>query len=193
MKRIYRRGLAISLCFLGIAAWVERATIAQEPEHEHEHEHEHEQKQEGGHDNEGDEHKDEDHGESHDDHGHEKKSESANVGPDKGMLSFSEKEGFKLSPEATRTFGIRSEAVKSGARVSVPASALVRTNGEVFVYRLRVGNYKRVAVRIENRAGASVQLASKGLSEGDQVVTQGGAFLRVAELDATSGESGHHH
>lgn len=49
--------------------------------------------------------------------GHEgeesEESESAKVGPDKGILEANEHEGFKLSPEALRNFNIKTQKLRS--------------------------------------------------------------------------------
>ncbi len=132
----------------------------------------------------GDDHK-------HDDH--EEEEAPKNVGPNKGIVSFDEREGFVLSKEATKNFKIEYATHQSASPWSLPKTALVMTRDDVSVFRSRKGKLLRVDVKVVTRTQTHAQITSKDLSAGDQVVIQGAGFLRVAELDATSGESGHHH
>mgnify|MGYP003375202170 CR=1 FL=1 len=135
----------------------------------------------------------------HKDHGkeaaHEEHEEEAklNVGSDKGILSFSEENGFVLSPEALTNFKIKSITLKGKEPWSVPTTALLLTGDEKNMYRLRGNTFKRIDIEIIRKNSNTVQIKSKDLQSGDSIVIQGVGFLRVAELDVTSGESGHSH
>lgn len=148
------------------------------------HEEGHEEKDEHGH---GGEH------EEHAEGGHESEEAPQNVGPDKGILTFSEKDGFTLSREAIRNFGIQTLTLGSGTSWNVAKSALLYSGDQVSVFRVRGGAYLRVPVRVEAKESTQVKISSRKLKEGDLIVNQGVAYLRIAELDVTSGESGHHH
>lgn len=145
------------------------------------------------HEDDGDEQGGRDEHDDHDQHGEHGEEAPANVGPGKGMTSFDEHEGFSLSPEATKTFGIETQKLQGGGAWQVPVSTLVNVGAEKSVFRLRDGKYKRVIVSSAKPEQARMRIESRELKSGDQVVVKGGGFLRVAELDATSGESGHHH
>ncbi len=126
-------------------------------------------------------------------HDHSKEENKGNIGPEKGILSFSETKGFALSPEALKTFEIDSKEVTGTSPWILPTAVLVVTGDEKNIYRLRDGAFLRVDVQIINKTKDNVTLNSKALRSGDRVVTRGAGFLRVAEVDATSGETGHHH
>lgn len=133
----------------------------------------------------------------HDDHGHgeaeEGHEEGGNIGPDKGVLSYNEKTGFVLSPEATRTFAIESKELSGAGSWTVTQEALVYSTSNLWVYRIRGGAYKAVSVAIISKSGASAIIRSSALRGGDFVAVKGAAYLRLVELDATSGEVGHSH
>lgn len=141
-----------------------------------------------GHDDHKNDHKDE----------HEEEAASANVGPDKGLTSFDEHSGFTLSKEATKNFEIQTARLGNASPWTLPRAALVVTGEDKSVFRVRKERFLRVDVEILKKSKSQVtlrakDLAPKGLAPGDEVVVSGAGFLRVAEIDATSGESGHHH
>ena len=143
-------------------------------------EHQHEQASSG-----------QDHAEEH----HEEVAEegSINVGPDKGVISFDEHDGFVLSKEALANFEIKSVILKGKEPWSLPTASLLLTGDEKNMYRLRENAFKRIDIQIVRKEPSVVQIKSKDLQAGDSIVIQGVGFLRVAELDVTSGESGHGH
>jgi hypothetical protein len=124
---------------------------------------------------------------------HHEEEGAKNVGPDKGIISFDEHEGFVLSKEALANFDIKSVSVKGKEPWSLPTSALLLTGDEKNMYRLRGNTFKRIDIQIVRKDSNIVQIKSKDLQTGDSIVIQGVGFLRVAELDVTSGESGHSH
>ncbi|UYL07365.1 hypothetical protein B9G69_009935 [Bdellovibrio sp. SKB1291214] len=103
-------------------------------------------------------------------------------------------EGFKLSAEAVKNFGITTlRLVKSGPW-TVPTSAVLYSAEEVNLYRLRNGFFKRIDFTTEKRSPAELLVRSKDLKDHDEVVVQGVGFLRTAELMATGGApEGHSH
>ena len=119
------------------------------------------------------------------------------MGPNKGIVSFDEREGFVLSKEAFQNFKIEYATLQGTSPWSVPKATLVLTRDDVSVFRHRNGKLLRVDVKVTSKNHtknhSDAQIASKDLIAGDQVVVKGAPFLRVAELDVTSGESGHHH
>lgn len=196
-----RRLLIIFAVFAYLAAF---AVNAQKDDHKHEKETthaDHDEHKEDGHKH--DEHEKEDehsgadeHEESHE-HGksdeHGEHEESAQVGPDKGILEASESEGFKLSPEAEKNFEI-SRVKASSDSIELPKSAIVTAVAEINVFRYRNGFYKRIDFSEENRSQGKVRIRSKDIKPGDEIVVHGLGFLRIAEIAAFGGApEGHSH
>ena len=136
------------------------------------------------------EEKHEDHGDEHGSE-HTEESASASVGPTKGILSASDETGFQLSPEALKSFEIRSEKILNGT-LSLAKGSIVHSGESVALFRLREGFFKKVPVKIIKRTDDKIQVKVTDFKAGDEVVTRGAAFLRIAELDAAGG-IGHGH
>ncbi|MBK7842907.1 MAG: hypothetical protein IPJ71_04315 [Bdellovibrionales bacterium] len=197
MKRL----LIIVAVFACLATF---AVNAQKDEHKHEKEAphaDHDEHKEDGHKHDEHEREDEhsgadEHGESHE-HGksneHGEHEESAQVGPDKGILEVSESEGFKLSPEAEKNFELSRVKVSSDS-LELPKSAIVTAVSEVNVFRYRNGFYKRIDFSEVNRSQGKIRIRSKDLKSGDEIVVHGLGFLRIAEIAAFGGApEGHSH
>lgn len=165
--------------------------------------HEHKEGEEEHHDDK--DHKDED-GHNHKkeskegagaDHGHghgeEGETEAKNVGPEKGVTSFDEEIGFKMSAEALKTFSVEKIALNGAGPWTVPTSALLITGEEKSVYRVRNDTFKRIDVTVLSKNKSESVVQSNELNAGDSLVTKGVGDIRVAEVDVTSGESGHSH
>lgn len=139
-----------------------------QPEHDEAVEHGH--AEEAAHEDEHSEH------EEHDEHGDDGHGEtSGGVGPNNAVTAADEHDGIKLSPKAIEVIGLKTAAYDG----QVPASALVFYQNNSGVYRLKEDWFKLVPV--------------SNLGVGDQIVIQGTGLLRVADLDAFSGEVGHGH
>jgi hypothetical protein len=110
---------------------------------------------------------------------HEEEGGGPNIGKGKGVEAYSEHDGFKLSKEAVKRLGIETKAINfpvcdlKGIQI---VSALDRK--EIFV--LRGESYKSVEPKC-----AEVKLNDRG-------VIKGADFLRVIEMDLTSGDDEHH-
>lgn len=155
-------------------------------EGEKDHPEEGEHKEEEGHDHKKDGAKNE--------KGHGDEEEGAkNIGPEKGITSFDEETGFTLSKEALKTFLIETEILKGSGPWSIPTSALLLTGEEKSIYRVRKDAFKRIDIEVVSKDTNQTVVESDELGSGDQVVTKGVGNVRVAEVDATSGESGHSH
>ncbi|MDZ4660133.1 MAG: hypothetical protein SGJ18_00805 [Pseudomonadota bacterium] len=153
-----------------------------------------EEKKSSAHDHEEaeqDHHEGEDDASAGDEHGEEETPES--VGPNKGVTSYSEKEGFTLSAEATKTFGITTVELSGSAPWDLPISAILQTGSEKSVYRLNKGALKRIDISISKKSKTQATINSNKLASGDQIVVTGISYIRTAEIDLTSGDSGHHH
>ncbi|MCC7460247.1 MAG: hypothetical protein IT286_02990 [Proteobacteria bacterium] len=125
--------------------------------------------------------------------GHEEEEAKPNVGPDKGILKFDEHDGFELSPEALKSFNIQTQLLKDATSWELPVSCLLLTGNEKNVYRLRNHAFLRIDISILKKTDKTVRIISSDLKTGDAVVVQGVGFLRIVEVDATSGETGHSH
>lgn len=128
-------------------------------------------------------------------HGHEEEGEveAKNVGPEKGITSFDEDAGFKMSAEALKTFSVEKIKISGDGPWTVPASALLITGEVKSVYRVRDDTFKRIEVTVLTRSKTEVVVRAGEISSGDNIVTKGVGDIRVAEVDVTSGESGHSH
>ena len=118
---------------------------------------------------------------------HGESEENSQVGPTKGILEASETDGIKLSGEAEKNFGIDRIKVSSSEVIELPRSAIVRAVAEVNVFRYRNGFYKRIDFLLLNRSEDKIRISSKELKTGDEIVTRGLGFLRVAEIAAFGG------
>lgn len=138
-------------------------------------------------------------GKEHEEAGHkhegeEGEEESSQVGPDKGILEANEKEGIKLSPEAEKNFDISKSKVTNASSIELPKSAIVTAGTEINLFRLRKGFYKRVDFNLISKGANSIVVKSTELVAGDEIVTAGMNFIRLAELAAFGGAAeGHSH
>ena len=163
----------------------------------------HKHKENEKHDEQGEDHKDGEPGHDHkkegassghsDSHGEEAEAEAKNVGPEKGITSFDEETGFKMSAEALKTFSVEKIALNGAGPWTVPSSSLLITNEGKSVYRVRNETFKRIDVVVLSKNKTQAVIQSDELGAGDGLVTKGAGDIRVAEVDVTSGESGHSH
>lgn len=140
-------------------------------------------------------HKEEGHaegdGQNHDE-GEEE--EAGSVGPDKGIMEFSERSGFKLSPEALKNFDLKFLKLTGDGPWELPKSALVHSGEETNLFRKRKEFFKRIDFQTTKTSDHQLTIDSDDLREGDEVVLVGLGFLRIAELAATGGVAhGHSH
>ncbi len=164
-------------------------------DHEGEEDHEHKEGEES--------HADHEEGEEHDDHGEEEgeghahgeeaeEEGSSVVGPDKGILEKG-KDGFKLAPEAMKTFELKTENIRSKV-TEIIRPALVEIKNDKFIYRLRDGWIKKVPVKVLRKDNAKITVDISQFKDGDQIIINGVGFVRTAELVAEEGVAhGHSH
>lgn len=190
------------LVVLGVGS----ALYAEDDHHEHdsktEKEHDHHKEDPKDHHNtdDGNNEKSEKHDghENHDEHaedkhedGHSDEEESiGGIGSGNAVTAADEHDGIKLSDKAIETIGLKTE-IWDGEFVS--AKSIVYHQDQTSVYRLKDGWYKLVPITIVSKIDQLVQITATDLTTGDTVVTSGVALLRVADLDAFSGEVGHSH
>lgn len=133
-------------------------------------------------------------GDHHDEGGAHGEEANPSVGADKGIIEASDSMGFKLSPEALKTFALETKKFSDG--VAVPSESLVYSGETTSVFRLRDGFYKRVTIKKIGKPAKSApqMIESADLRTGDEIVIKGAPFLRIAELDASGGiGEGHSH
>lgn len=134
-------------------------------------------------------------GEGHNhEEGEEEEEEAGSVGPDKGITEFSERSGFKLSPEALKNFDLKFLKLNGDGPWLLPKSAVVHSGEETNLFRKRKDFFKRIDFQTLKNSGNQLTIDSDDLREGDEVVLVGLGFLRIAELAATGGVAhGHSH
>lgn len=107
---------------------------------------------------------------------------------------MSERNGFKLSPEALKNFELKTHKLLGDGPWSIPKSARLYSSEEVNLFRLRSGFFKRIDFQIIRLTQTEIVVDSDDMREGDEIVLSGLGFLRIAELAATGGVShGHSH
>lgn len=141
-------------------------------------------------------HKEEGHAKN-DGHNHEESEEEeggGSVGPEKGITEFSERNGFKLSPEALKNFDLKYLKLNGDGPWPIPKAALVHSGEETNLFRKRSGFFKRIDFETSKNTGNQLTVDSDDLRDGDEIVIVGLGFLRIAELAATGGVAhGHSH
>lgn len=150
-----------------------------------------------GKNNHDDDHKD-DHGKEEGDHkeeGHDEHEESeeesvGGVGKGNAVTAANEDDGIQLSPKAIETMGIKTAPYSKG---QIPASALVRYQDNIGVYRLRNDWFKLLPIKIKGQQGDNLTILAADLEPNDQIVIERTGLMRAAELDAFSGEASHGH
>lgn len=194
IRSLFVTGLVlVSAIALGAKEESSHKHSEKEQAHDHKKHEGHDAKEEQEHDHAQEGEKEESHAhEGEEGHEHGEEEEGGNVGPDKGILEVNERFGFKLSPEALKNFELQFMKLNGDGPWSVNNSALVHAGEEVNVFRRRNGFFKRVDFETSKKGGASLTIDSDDLREGDEIVTSGLGFLRIAEL-ASSGGIAHGH
>ncbi len=140
---------------------------------------------------------DEDHDHKEESHGHTEgeahEEAPSSVGAEKGVLEASADKGIRLGEKAEKKFGIKTLAFVSGS-ITLPKSAVFFGLQEKNLYRLRDGFYKRIDFSTLSKSNSQFTITSPDLKSGDQIVTEGLGFLRIAEIAAFGGVAhGHSH
>lgn len=180
MKKYYFGLLMIALLTFSLNAKTdENHDSHAEDEHEH---------------TEGEKHSEDESHDHEEEDGHGHGEENSQIGPGKGIVSASEKDGFQISPEAEKNFEIKKTVVSNVSQIELPKSAVVTAGMEVNLYRSRQGHYKRVDFVYISRNANKIIVTSKDLKSGDEIVVQGMGLLRIAEIAAFGGApEGHSH
>ena len=104
----------------------------------------------------------------------------------KAVLKTSKDLGFSLSDIARKTIGITTTPIESVGSHLVADAGMVRHLDKIGVYRLRDGWFKLLDVKILQQTPAGFVVSTSDLTKGDELVVQGVALLRVAEMEAFS-------
>lgn len=119
------------------------------------------------------------------DHGVQENEESSNVGPEKGITEANKEKGFKLSKDASKNFELKSIQLVGPGPWTLPLSARMLSQEEENLYRVRAGFIKRIEFHILSKDPEGKMLVnSEELSAGDEIITAGVGFVRIAELAA---------
>ncbi|WP_417335662.1 hypothetical protein [Halobacteriovorax marinus] len=196
--------------FLMVILCSQQAWSMDSADHDHGHDHgvETHKKEKGGHDH-SDEHDDEhddEHGSEHSDgeHGHEDEGHDhghghghgggKSIGEGKAISEVDEKRGFRLSPEAFTTLGIKLETYSGESQIKISKKILVKSKEERGIYIMRDKFFKLYPVSIVKEFPEQYLVKVKGLKEKDQIVTSGVKLLRVSDIYSTDkSEYGHAH
>lgn len=116
--------------------------------------------------------------------------EPAGVGPGKAVLEANKTDGFKLSEVALKNIEVSAQVINSAGAQKLPLSALVRSQEHAGVYRLRAGWFKFIEVKPASKAESGFVVQSPDIKPGDQVVTRGAEFLKLAELNIWNHDEG---
>jgi hypothetical protein len=109
---------------------------------------------------------------------HEEEGGGPSIGKGKGIEAYSEHDGFQLSKQAIKRFGIETKALSLACDLKGVQIVSALDHKEIFI--LRGTNFK------------SFNPKCSEVKPGDLGVTKGAEFLRVVEMDLVSGEEGHH-
>jgi len=126
--------------------------------------------------------------------GDQHEEENTKIGTDKGILKADKNLGFILSPEAIKNFGIKTIKVTGSSMGKVPFNARVLSKEEVNLFRMRNGFIKRIDFVKLSTVGDFMRIQSSELANGDELITDGVGFVRIAEITAFGGAAeGHSH
>lgn len=121
-------------------------------------------------------------------HAEESEAPKTRIGPGKAVLEAIEANGIKLSEKATQNLNLRFVSVLNDGVSKVPASALVKFQDFLAVYRKRDGWFKMVEVEPRFQ-DITALITSKDLRAGDELVVENASLLRVVDLDVWGPEA----
>ena len=165
--------------------------------------HDHSKHDEGD-SHEGHDHSKHDEGDSHEGHDHSKHDEvdsheghdhgaAKAIGENKAITHVDDKKGFKLSKEAATTIKLSLQNINDKTFLA-KKSALVISKEKKGIYRFREGYFKFVEAKILKELSDDYRVKIDSVEFGDQIVNNGVALLRVADIYSTdTSEYGHSH
>ncbi len=112
---------------------------------------------------------------------------ASRLGPGKAIEAFSEEDGFKMSPKAIATLGVRFESVRGSGPWRVPKSSLIHLKQSTGVYRKFDGWISMVLVKVISQTKDTALITSPDLEPEDEIAFQGAQFLRMTDADLNAG------
>lgn len=109
--------------------------------------------------------------------------ENNRVGPDKAVQEVNAN-GFRLSPEAMTTVGVKFKPVENKT-VTIEHKYLATSRDKGGVYRFRNGFFKFVPVIIRSTTKTEYIVESSELTSGDKIVTEGLGIISITDVFST--------
>lgn len=104
-----------------------------------------------------------------------------------GAAKLLEDGDFTLSPVAEKRMGLQWETLSGSGPWKVPKQSIALIKFTKGVYRKFEGKITMVVLTKIKEEGSNVVISSPDLQEGDQVATSGVKYLRLTEVDISSG------
>lgn len=104
-----------------------------------------------------------------------------------GAAKLLEDGEFQLTPKAEKRMGIEWLTLKGDGPWKVPVDALVKVKFTTSAYRKFEGRITLVILTDTKREGNFVTISSPDLADGDLLAIKGVKYLRLAEVDISSG------
>lgn len=104
-----------------------------------------------------------------------------------GAAKLLEDGEFSLTQKAEKRMGIEWMTLKGNGPWKVPADALVKVKFTTAAYRKFEGRITLVVLSETRKQGNEVIVSSPDLADGDLLAIKGAKYLRLAEVDITSG------
>lgn len=104
-----------------------------------------------------------------------------------GAAKLLEDGDFTISPVAEKRMGLQWETLSGAGPWKVPKQSIALIKFTKGVYRKFEGKITMVVLDKIKEEGSNVVISSPDLQEGDQVATTGVKYLRLTEVDISSG------
>lgn len=104
-----------------------------------------------------------------------------------GAAKLLEDGDFTLTPQAEKRMGIQWQKLLGDNEWRVPKEAIVQIKFTNAVYRKFEGRITLIVLESMKETGNKVLVKSADLAAGDEVAIRGTKFLRLAEVDISSG------
>ena len=105
----------------------------------------------------------------------------------KAIVESSKIDGIRLSIKAVQRLQLKAIPYLPAATLTLKPGAVVHSLGIIGIYRLRDGWYKLIPAILVSKGKETMTLKVSDFKNTDQIVTEGVALLRVAEMDAFGG------
>ncbi len=112
------------------------------------------------------------------------------IGPEKAITNANKADGFKLSAIALKKLEIKTSKIQSKDSIKIPTSSLVFFQSDVGIYRVRLGWFKLIPIKILNKSYNETTITSSEIKNEDEIVVSGSDLLRLADLNLWSSDEG---